>query len=224
MKGKRPAKGLVTVVELIWYYRVGATSTPPARMWVEQASRWFPQALPQDSDGGKRVEAGAGSDGYEAFVASTADPSEPITDFSAAYPAVRGSFLGTRAAGFSSVRLTLFADALLDTFTRTTVQRFFIETAEALGCIAATAEVRGNVEWSGRRLWHSGDSDKAQYLAREGRWGGLPEHPVWWLWAGAEYQPFLQGDLPPLAVKCDTTRGLFLATSLDPRRPDTDTP
>ena len=72
---------------------------------------------------------------------------------------------------------------------RLSLERMFVEIAQAIDAIYASAEILRGIEWSGRALWYGAHAEHATYLAGRGVWQGLPPYPVWLSWFGREYAP-----------------------------------
>ena len=92
--------------------------------------------------------------------------------------------------------LKLLAEPLAEEAWRTALQRFFVDFAESVGAVLATAEVVRNVRWPGRSLGYDGNTERATHVAQRGYWAGLPPYPIWWAWFGHEYAQLVREHLP----------------------------
>lgn len=189
--------GLVSVVKLTWYVLANADSGTATDVWLTLVRRHLPEALPRKYGTYEPLQHRF-ADGDRDFVdfVRTADGT---VYFSANKPIVAGSLDAgpTYGGTVQSHSLTVLAAPLDDERWRTALMRLFIDFAEQVNAVAATAEVLRGLTWSGRSLGYESNSERATYLAPRGCWLGLPPYPVWWSWFGPDYAPLVRDHLPP---------------------------
>jgi hypothetical protein len=205
----RVETGVVSTVELHWYVHAAVDSGSVAEAWLALARRHLPEALPRRYGTYEplhhRFEDG-GDEGFIDFV-RTADASVFST---ANRPATHVSLAAgpTYGGTVQSHSLTLLAATLDDERWRTALRRLFLDFAERVEFVLATAEVVRGVRWSGRSLGYDANTERRISVAQRGHWVGLPPYPVWWSWFGPEYAPLVRDHLPADAVEA-RGRALF---------------
>lgn len=208
---KAPSAERVRIVQLEWYSPVAAP--PAAPIWLDLATRYFPEALPQrfgtyepyqyryDRDGGAPF-----TDIYER---------ESVT-FTCAPPCTGGGLYRAPYGGLVTDTLSIFADTLGDPRWRNTIRRFFTEFAARRGAVLATGEVLRNY----RRYARGGvgqdvDTDMSVPLRATDGLLGLPADPVWWTWFGTDYLPLVRDHLPADRV-AQRAEGLLFEAADEP--------
>lgn len=100
--------------------------------------------------------------------------------------------------------LSVLAEPLEDKRWSRALEAMFLDVAQAVEAIHATAEVVRGVGWSGRALSFRAETEHSVYLAYKGRWHGLTPHPVWLSWFGREYAPLVREHLPiDMTIECE---------------------
>jgi len=184
------SRGLIDIVDLRWY--VAASSQPAAESWLELARRHLPEALPRRFGTYEPLQGRLDRDGPEAFVG--ADDGRHSTYFDASAPCLSGSLASSSTLGAHS--LSVQRTALADQRWANALRSFFVAVAVRTHAVYAVAEVVRGLSWSGRGIAYGPEAESRTYLAARGVWAGLPPHPVWWSWFGAEYLPLVADQLP----------------------------
>lgn len=209
----RVARGAIPTVELHWYTTKDCSGADlEARSWLDAARQFFPQARPRRFGTFEPLQErlDGEDDHFVEFVGHARD--HVFAD--ASRPAVSASMQAEppRDRPVRAHRLTLLAEPLMDPAWHLSLEKFFCEFACRTKVVLATAEIRRGVRWSGRSLGYDGTTENIAYLARAGRWAGLPPYPVWWTWFGEEYEPLVRAYLPAGQLKSYDS-GLFHAGS-----------
>ena len=169
---------------------------------MQAARRHLPEALPKRYGVFEPLQERLDSGGDAAFADFVRASSDTVF-FAPTKPAVGGSLAGglTKRGVVASHGLKVLAPALADQRWRAALRGLFIDFAERVDPIMATAEVVRRLHWSGRSLSYAGDGEPQAYLARSGRWAGLHPYPTWWTWFGPEYAPLVRDHLPAERVE-----------------------
>ncbi|RIJ68752.1 hypothetical protein D1871_22550 [Nakamurella silvestris] len=205
----RVDSGVVSTVEVRWYVRTADEVGTAADAWLKLVRRHLPEALPRRYGTFEPLGHKLEEDGPDAFVRFVREADNTVF-FKGTKPVTDGSLVaGPTCAGTMQAHdLTLLADPLAEVPWRTSFRRLFVEFAESVDAVLATAEVVRNVHWSGRSLGYDGNTERATYVAPRGNWEGLPPYPVWWAWFGHEYTQLVREHLPADQVEVRGT-GLF---------------
>lgn len=181
----RAEPGLVSVVDVHWYLRVGEMAPERvARTFVDAARRHIPEALPRRYGSYEPLKKRWDDGADEAFVAFVAAETDSV--YMRGTSPVQHASIGRARdphAVVSACSLTMFAAPLEDERWQRSLEGVFVEFAKAVDAVYASGEVVRGIEWSGRSLWYGADAEHATYLAGRGEWSGLPPYPVWLSWA-----------------------------------------
>jgi len=190
-------RGYVSVVEVHWYVRAqDGDRISAARAFVAAAKRHLPEALPRRYGSFEPLQKRWDDGGAEAFVAFI--EAEDDTVYIQGTAPIPNASIGRARQGDSDVdahSLSMLAAPLEDERWRLSLERMFVEFAQAVDAVYASAEVVRGIEWSGRALWFGSEAEDAIYLAGQGNWHGLPPYPVWLSWFGREYAPIVREHL-----------------------------
>jgi hypothetical protein len=217
VKPKRDER--IKVIDLEFYCRRSELGPHAARLYLDLARRYLPEALPKrfgDHEPLQEKFADAGDDGYVEMWRT----SMSSLYFTCAHPCVGGSMSGGPRDQFPmpvwKLNLGIHYEPLRDPRWREAVRRLFVRLADELPAFFATAEVTGGLIWTGRSMWSDMQSDERISPARwrEG-WLGLPPYPTWWAWYGPGYSPLVSDCLAPGSAT-STAKGLLIQASEEP--------
>ncbi|MCS5723413.1 hypothetical protein N1028_18740 [Herbiconiux sp. CPCC 203407] len=203
---ERVERGLVSIVDVTWYVR--SQDDDPSRAaaaFVDAAERHLPEALPRRYGSYEPLQQRWADGGKDAFVSFVGAETTAVSTGGTGL--VQSGTIGrarSRDPHVHSHGLTVLAEPLGDERWSRALEAMFLDFAQAVEAIYATAEVERGVEWSGRALWFGAEAEHSVYLAYKGRWHGLTPHPVWLSWFGREYAPLVRDHLPAdTTVECD---------------------
>jgi hypothetical protein len=194
----RVEAGVVSTVEVRWYTHTATDTGKAAEAWLRVARHHLPEALPRRYGTYEPLQNRLDNGGDEAF-ADYVRNADSTVYISPSRPAVGGSLAAgpTYGGNIQSHGVKLLAEPLADERWRSALRRLFIDFADRVEAVLATAEVVRGVRWSGRSVGYDGNTERATYLAGRGHWSGLPPYPVWWAWFGPDYAPLVSDHLPP---------------------------
>jgi hypothetical protein len=189
--------GVVTTIQVRWYVHSASDNGKAAEAWLSTARRHMPEALPRRYGTYEPLQHRLDNGGDDSFIIFVRGADGSVF-FSPNKPAVSGSLVGGTTAGgtVECHGLTLLAEPFADERWRMALQHLFLDFAEMIQAVLATAEVVRGVRWSGRGLGYDGNTERTTYLAQRGRWSGLPPYPVWWAWFSSDYATLVRDHLP----------------------------
>ncbi|MGX5680534.1 hypothetical protein [Schumannella luteola] len=177
--------GLVNLVEIDWY---APRRDGVATAYIEATHRYLPEAAPRRFGTHEPLQYRLDRDGPGRFI-SEAEGGDMLF-FHGTKPVLNGSISVDDRRG-AKVSISILAASLHESAWRAAVQALFLDLAGQLGCFFASAQVIRNLTWSGRQIWYGPEAErKYSSYWREG-WMGLPPHPVWWAYLGAQYTPLI---------------------------------
>jgi len=169
--------GAVSVVEVHWYVRSDFDAANAATTWTRLARRHLPEALPRRYGTYEPLSHKLDNGGDEAFIEFVHD-ADGMVFFKGSQPVESGHIdAGVQRGNAGAHTLTLLSTSLDDSRWRAALRGLFLDVAEAVDAIAATAELVRGVRWSGRGLGYDGSTERTAYLAWKSTWQGTAALP-----------------------------------------------
>jgi hypothetical protein len=222
------------VLKLSWYGLWRPGDVPLPALFVDQAERWLPEAVPRRYGLGERFRTKYADGGVDAMVRAW-QSREPTSlgsplDFSVDFPlefvcgTLRGQGSMTTTAGIAKskgmwkLELLCVKDDFVAVEPRRRLLALFTGVAEGASVEYATAEVGGKAHWLDAFVGL--ELDRELFISPWQDWWmdwrgliGLTPYPTWWSWFGPSYLPLVQErlDRPPSGWRVTPTgRGTLL--------------
>lgn len=207
-----PAKGSrVATVELRWYVDRERLGERVAQQFLEALERWVPPAMPYRYGEFEPLNKHFSRDGAEGFVAAWTTAEDTLY-LRGAEAWLNGSLDAGPGAWqqerFWTASLDVLADVLGQPEWRAGLRGLFVELADGLPTVYATAQQQSGYLWTGRQVVADSDTASGYHATPLGGWLGLSPQPTWWTWLGPELAPWC-GVLPADQVE-RTRRGVVV--------------